>query len=53
MLFDAIADERDERLGVAGYDVLERRYVWPLTGRTAHAPAPDHHMPHTAHPSLI
>ena len=43
VLFDAIADERDERLGVAGYDVFERRYVWPLTGRTAHAPAPDHH----------
>ena len=24
MLFDAVAGERDERVGVAGYDVFER-----------------------------
>ena len=46
VLFHAVAGERDDRLGVAGYDVFERRYVWPMTGRTAHAPAPHHLATH-------
>ena len=42
MMFHAVAGEHDDRVGVAGYDVFENRYVWPLTGR----PASDHHAAH-------
>ena len=42
MLSEAVAVVPDERPGPAELNFLEKRYVRPLAGRTAHARTPNH-----------